>query len=135
MDVRYINAFMASTRNVFQTMLGMDVEFGKPVVKTEQTVTHDVSGIIGLSGDVVGAVIISFPRLAARRIASALAGIQLTEDHEDFADAIGEISNMIAGSAKKDLDGLNVSISTPSVVIGHGHQVRATKLTPRIVIP
>ena len=135
MDVKYINPFMTSIRNVFQTMLQMDVTFGKPHMKHDDKCTHDVTGIIGLSGDVVGAVIVSFPRLAATKIASAFAGTEMTVEHQDFADAIGELANMISGNAKKDLEGLNVMISTPSVVIGRDHQIRSTKVTPRLVIP
>jgi len=135
MDVKYINPFMTAVKNVFKTMLQMDVQFGKPHVKTEEGASHDVSGIIGLSGDVVGAVIVSFPRLAATRIASAFAGMDLSESDDDFADAIGELANMISGNAKKDFDGLRVFISTPSVVIGSNHLIRNTKVTPRLVIP
>lgn len=135
MDVRYINPFITSVKNVFKTMLQMDVQFGKPTVKSDETHTHDVSSIIGLSGDVVGAVIVSFPKLAATRIASAFAGVDLKEEDADFADAIGELANMISGNAKKDFDGLDVLISVPSVVIGTGHQIRATKVTPRLVLP
>lgn len=116
-------------------MLNLEVSFDKPNLKTDAKASHDVSGIIGLSGDAVGAVIMSFPKPAALRIAGALAGVTFREMDEDFADAIGEIANMVAGNAKKDLEGLNVSISVPSVIIGQNHQVKATKLLPRLAIP
>jgi chemotaxis protein CheX len=135
MDVKCINPFMGAIKNVFKTMLNLDVQFGKPQVKTQETMSHDVSGIIGLSGEVVGAVIVSFPKLSAVKIASTFAGINLSDADDDFADAIGELANMIAGNAKKDLEGLNIMISTPSVVIGSGHQVKSTKVFPRLIIP
>jgi len=135
MDVKYINPFMSSIRNVFSTMLRLDVAFSKPHVKKSEEAEHDVSGIIGLSGDVDGVVIVSFPKLAAVRIASTFAGTDLSEADEDFADAIGELANMISGNAKKDFDGLNVYLSPPSVVVGQGHQIKGTKITPRLVIP
>lgn len=135
MDVKCINAFMGSVKHVFRTMLKIDVEFGKPRVETKEDACQDVSGIIGLSGDVVGAAIVSFPKLSALRIASKFAGIALSDADEDFADAIGELANMIAGSAKKDIEGLRILISTPSVVIGMGHQVRNTRVVPKLIIP
>jgi chemotaxis protein CheX len=135
MDVKCINPFMGAIKNVFKTMLNLDVQFGKPQIKTQETVSHDVSGIIGLSGEVVGAVIVSFPKLSAVKIASTFAGIDLSDSDDDFADAIGELANMIAGNAKKDLDGLHVMISTPSVVIGSGHTVKNSKVVPRLIIP
>lgn len=135
MDVKYINPFITSVRNVFGTMLQLDVQFGKAQLRKEETHTHDVSAIIGLSGDVVGAVIVSFPKLAATRIASAFAGTDVTEADDDFADAVGELANMISGNAKKDFDGLQVFISTPSVVLGTGHLIKSTRVTPRLVLP
>ena len=124
MDVKYINPFMTAIRNVFNTMLNMDVEFDKPHVRTAVDTTHDVSGVIGLSGDVDGVVIVSFPRLAATRIASTFAGVDLSETDDDFADAIGELANMISGNAKKDFDGLQVFISPPSVVVGSSQELK-----------
>jgi len=135
MDVKYINPFIASVRNVFSTMLKMDVQFGRPYVKKDEEHSHDVSAIIGLAGDVIGAVILSFPRLSATRIASVFAGTELNASDDDFADAIGELANMITGNAKKDFDGLNVIISVPSVVLGAGHQIMNTRITPRLVLP
>jgi len=54
--------------------------------------------------------------------------------HDDFADAIGELANMIAGSAKKDL-GHTASISVPNVVIGGGHIIARLSEVPCLVIP
>jgi len=135
MDVRYINPFMKAIKNVFATMLNTEVSFGDPYIQTNQQPSNDVSGIIGLSGDAIGTVIISFPRSSALEIASAFAGVSFEEMDEDFADAIGEIANMVAGSAKKDFENINMSISIPSVIIGKGHKVKATKTMPRLVIP
>ena len=67
--------------------------------------------------------------------AERLIGIEIDENHADFADAIGELANMVAGAAKTDMEGLNLSISLPSVVIGENHMVSQSKTSPRIVIP
>ncbi len=50
-------------------------------------------------------------------------GMELDPEHEDFADAIGELVNMISGGAKAQLEGKEVNISCPSVVIGSSHKV------------
>ncbi len=135
MDVRFINPFIAAVKNVFVTMVKTEVTTNKPVLKMEELETADVSGVIGLSGDVTGAVVLSFPKTVACKLASAFAGIPLDTTSEDFADAIGELANMVAGNAKKDLAGLNVSISLPSVVIGSGHQVAQSRTSPQLIIP
>jgi len=122
MDARHINAFLEATKAVFDTMLSLPVEFEKPQLKSANH-THDVSGIIGLSGDVVGSVVVGFSRIPAAQIASALAGSRLEVGSADFADAIGELTNMIAGGAKAKFEGLAVSIGCPSVVIAPNHQI------------
>ncbi len=52
----------------------------------------------------------------------------------DFADAVGELANMIAGGAKRHLGNL-ASITVPSVVIGSGHVIARLTDVPCIVIP
>ncbi len=120
MDVKYINPFIESVRSVFATMVHLDVTLGKPHIARELP-THDVSGIIGLSGDVVGSIVISFPASVATVVMAKFAGSYLAVGSPDFADALGELANMIAGNAKSKFEGKSVSISTPSVVVGRGH--------------
>ncbi len=135
MDVRFINPFISSIRNVFATMVHTEVTIGKPTIRTAELRSADVSGVIGLSGDALGAVVLSFPAAVATKIASLFAGIEMDLRHEDFSDAVGELANMVAGNAKKDFTGMNVSISLPSVIIGAGHQVCQLKNSPQLVIP
>lgn len=135
MDVKFINPFVNSIMNVFETMLGTKVQIGKPMLKSEDMVTAEVSGIIGLSGDVQGSVVLSFPGNVACKVASQFSGEEMTVEHADFTDAIGELANMVAGNAKKDFVGYNASISLPSVIIGPGHKVSQSKASPFLVIP
>ncbi|MFQ5489213.1 MAG: chemotaxis protein CheX [Phycisphaerae bacterium] len=135
MDVRYINPFIAAIKNVFSTMVNTQVAVGKPMLRPDQIKSADVSGVIGLSGDVTGAVVLSFPLDVACKVASKFAGVELHSDHPDFTDAIGELANMIAGNAKKDFTGLSVSISLPSVICGHGHVVTQSVAAPQLMIP
>jgi chemotaxis protein CheX len=134
MDVTYINPFIESTQRVFQTMLHVPVEIGKPQI-SKTLPQHDVSGIIGMSGDVVGVVVLSFPRSVAKVIVGKFAGMELPVDGEDFADAVGELINMISGAAKSQFEGKSVSISCPSVILGSGHQVAKPSDTVGVSIP
>ena len=135
MQAQDINAFVKAIKNVCATMLQLHVTHGKPKLKTDPMVEHDVSGIIGMSGDVTGTVAISFPMETAERMVSILIGSNITSEHEDFADAIGELGNMIAGNAKKDFHGRNVSISIPNVVLGSAHAIFHSRDVPCITIP
>lgn len=116
-------------------MCRLPVTFGKPELKSGDEPSGDVSGIIGFSGDAAGSVILHFSFDVAAKIASQFAGVEMTETHPDFADAIGELANMIAGGAKSQFEGLRIDISLPSVVIGPKHNVSRSKDAPRIVVP
>jgi chemotaxis protein CheX len=135
MDVRYINPFVGAVCNVFETMCGVKVTVGKPFLKTDNARVADVSGVIGFSGDATGSVVLDFAFDAASKLATAFAGMEIDPKSPDFADAIGELANMVAGGAKAKFDGLNINISLPNVIVGRDHNVCASKTTPRIVIP
>jgi len=135
MDASYITAFITSVENVFTTMLQMQVSVEPPVLKDTSKPSHDVSAIIGLSGDVEGSVVLCFPTPTAEGCISLFIGEEVTSEHADFADAVGELCNMIAGGAKGQFQGKKVSISVPSVVIGSGHSVHQKKDLPVIEIP
>ena len=72
---------------------------GKPAIKHSPVASYDISGIIGMSGDVAGLVVISFPVATAEKVVSALTGTPMTASHADFSDAIGELVNMVSGGA------------------------------------
>lgn len=135
MDVRYIKPFLKSISNTFDTMCGVKVSFGKPGVRTQDCEQADVSAIIGFSGGAAGSVVLCFLSGPASKIATAFAGEEITPEHPDFADALGELANMVAGGAKVGLEGLNIDISLPTVVTGHTHTFPASKTAPRIFIP
>ncbi|MFO0973280.1 MAG: chemotaxis protein CheX [Phycisphaerae bacterium] len=135
MDVRYINPFVMAIRNVFSTMLKVEVAVDKPRVKKDEAPYSDVSAIIGYSGDAAGTVILSFDRTVAEKLASTFVGQPVQIDQVDCADALGELANMVAGNAKSLFDGLDVKISLPSVIVGQGHHVSQSNLTPTLIIP
>lgn len=135
MEAAFITPFIKSIQNVFSMMLQLDVTVGDPHLRTEKTGTFDVSAIIGLSGDVVGSVVMGFPVGTAERIVALFTGEEATVDHPDFTDAIGELINMISGNAKADFTSSEVSISCPSVVIGKDHQIGRLKEVHCVIVP
>lgn len=134
MDPTFIVPFIKSAKNVFETMFQMPLECGTPSIKTDAGASHDVSAIIGFTGEVDGAVVLSFPEAIARRIVTLFVGSEVTSK-EDLSDAVGELVNMVAGGAKAQFTSKKVSISCPSVVIGAGHVVHGKKEMTTVVIP
>lgn len=135
MDVRYINPFVKSICKTFEVMCRLKVTVGKPELKTNDDPRSDVSSVIGFSGDAAGCVVLQFSFATASKIASSFAGIEITPEHPDFADAVGELANMVAGGAKAQFEGLAISISLPNVIVGRNHNVSASRSSPRIVVP
>ena len=135
MDVRFINPFIEAITHLFKTMLKTDLMIGKPVVKDDDELRADVSAVIGFSGDAVGCMVLRFPVTTAVKVASTFAGVEMSKDHEDFPDALGELANIVAGGAKGKFEGMQIGISLPSVIIGKEHAVLQSKQRPRLVIP
>lgn len=135
MNSEMMAAFAKSMKDTASMMLDLSVTMGKPELRTQAQSTFDVSAIIGLSGDCVGSVALSLPLDTATALVSRFVGSPVCSDDPDFADGIGEITNMIAGSAKANFHGMNVSISCPSVIIGPGHRVFQQREVPIIEIP
>jgi chemotaxis protein CheX len=135
MDVRYINPFVEAVQNLFVTMLETEIFISKPFVQTDKSQAADVTAVIGLSGDVVGSIALCFPMKSAVSTAAKFAGVEMSRDHEDFADALGELANIIAGQAKAKLEGLSCTISLPNVMIGENPLISNSMFTPRLVLP
>lgn len=135
MDASHIKPFVASIQNVFSTMLQLQVTIKEPHLKTPQGPTSDVSGIIGMSGDVLGSVVLSFPTATAENVVALFCGQRLTSGTPDFADAIGELVNMVTGGAKAMFKDRRISISCPTVVLGPSHVLARQSDVPTVVIP
>jgi CheY-specific phosphatase CheX len=131
-DPKLIAPFITSVRSVFSTMVGVEIEIDRPRLKATPAAAYDVSAIMQLGGDLVGVVVLSFEEQTARALVEAFAGMPLED--EDFADAVGELGNMVAGAAKGALN-CNASLGIPSVILGHGHQVARLKDVPCIEVP
>lgn len=135
MEATYITAFITSIQNVFSTMLQLPVEVNEPRLKSDAEPTHDISGIIGMSGSVEGSVALSFPEDTAEALVTIFTGERLDVNTADFADAVGELINMISGGAKAGFGKKSVSISCPSVIVGKGHHVARQSDIPCVLIP
>jgi chemotaxis protein CheX len=135
MNVEHINPFLAATVAVFDTMLNCKLSRGDIYHKTGEQPQHEVSGVIGLSGMAQGTVVLGLSREAALGAAEAMLQERPTEIDGDVTDAVGELVNMIAGSAKAKLEHLELSVSLPTVITGKNHSVEfPTKVTP-VCIP
>jgi len=135
MKVEYVNPFISATVQTISTMLNIEAKNGKPQLTTKGLPSYDVAGIIGLTGDAIGSIALNFPEKVVLELVSKLLGTKLTAMDKDVSDAIGELANIVAGYAKKDLTNLKVSISLPNVVMGKEIDVESPSSVPTIYIP
>lgn len=135
MDVSYINPFIKSTIDTYKMMLNVSAEPQKPFLKSLPWPTYDITGTIGLSGKAQGIIAMAYSNIAAIRTVTALVGETVHKDDDSVIDGIGEIVNIVAGYAKKDLTQFSLEISLPSVALGDNLVVAAPSSTPTIIIP
>lgn len=135
MDVRFINPFIGAVKNVFSTMLETELLISRPTITTGAPKGTDVAAVIRFIGDGEGTVALCFPQRTAVNTASKFAGTLLGPDDPDFADALGELANMVAGQAKAQLEGLNASISLPRVLMGNDLRTLHPRGMPALMLP
>ncbi len=129
------NPFIAATCNTFATVVSCELQRGAPRLQAPSEELFDVSAVIGLSGTAIGSVALSVSKEVALQATSTMLMTQTTEINADVVDAIGELTNMIAGSAKAKLVDFNLSISLPTVVTGKGHVLSFPREVRPICIP
>ncbi len=135
MNVHYINPFISSTIETYKTMLNCIATPGKPILKQAPYTTYDITGNIGLSGSAHGSISLAFKEKAAVDTVSAMLGTTLSADKPEIIDGIGELVNIIAGYAKKDLTEYNLEISLPSVIIGRDVVVTVPSGVSAFIVP
>lgn len=137
MDVKLVNPFINATINVLETMAFVNVTAGKPYLKTDSTAVGDVSGIIGLTGVANGTISVTFEEKCILEVVSNMLGETMKELNYDITDAVGELTNMISGQARRELEemGKVFKAAIPTVVSGKKHSIRHYTNGPKIAIP
>ena len=120
---RYVKPFVNATLHTFKEFVGFELTAGNPYFSGRSAEFEpDISAVIGLSGDIRGAVVISMKKRFAIKVADTLVGTEHTEMDDDIVDAIGEIVNIIAGNMKQEAPGGDrIVISLPTVIKGSEH--------------
>jgi len=138
MDVTFINPFLEAAVNVLQTMAFTETQVGTPFFKGKTPLSQgDVTGIVGLTGNKHGSLAVSFSEAAILQVVSNMFGEACKEMNDDVRDAVGEITNMICGNARRILaeQGHPLQAAIPTVIDGKGHKICHPFPGPVLVIP
>jgi chemotaxis protein CheX len=116
--VEYINPFITAVIKTLETMVGCKVTRQSPTIKRESRTLYPISGTIGLSGTVIGTCVVTMSEELALKSASVMLMEEQKNLNDDVYDAVGELTNMIAGNAKAQLEEYHLSLSLPNVIRG-----------------
>lgn len=119
----YVNPVIRSTREVFEMMLGCTPTRTGLMLKGENSPRHEVSAVIGVTGKIVGTIIFRVSERVACEVLHRLVGQTATSVNREVCDAVGELTNMIAGAAKAQLAHLKLAIGLPNIVSGSDHEL------------
>lgn len=124
--------------STFTSMFGLKPTPDKHFIEQECHAKGDVSGIVGLTQDrVEGALIVSFPRETIFNILSKMYKKQFTEIDKSVKAGVGEMTNIIFGVVKTNLNksGHSFKMAIPNVIVGDQHTVAITNPGSTLVIP
>ncbi len=121
-----IESVKNSVSQVFSTMLGADLGEGEVVPAAGVDKGGGVVSLIGVAGSWAGSGSISCSAQMACKICSRMLMMEATSVDEDVLDAVAEMTNMIIGNVKTDLEARlgPLGLSIPTVVFGRNFQTK-----------
>ena len=120
MDASLVNPFIEGTLHILDTTAFVKVKPEDPFLKKNSKNQGDISGVIKIAGDLEGTAAISFSKKSILGIVSAMFGEEMTEINEEINDAVGEISNMVAGHVTTKLAEMDKKVSVKFNAIAQG---------------
>ncbi|MBF0145618.1 MAG: chemotaxis protein CheX [Magnetococcales bacterium] len=126
-----------SVKEVFIAFLGIDVVPGpymeRPAFQEYKPPETEVTGIVLFNGALEGGIHLSSPMHFAIKAAGAMlgvAGLDLEKQQEDMVwDALGEITNQVAGGVQTRISSSfeSISLTAPNIVIGPKFRINYSK--------
>jgi chemotaxis protein CheX len=135
---RIIESIGRSTSNVFATMLDVQISSGEVTLETGSLDSNDgLMSFIGVAGGGwtgTGSLTCS-PALACR-ICSRMLMSDTSSVDEEVLDALAELTNMIVGNVKTDMEEElgPLGLSIPTVVFGRNFKTKSAGGTEWIVV-
>ncbi len=120
MRVEYINPFYQATVDVFKVMLDLAPTRGTLRAVQELVPVSEANVGIGVTGDLRGSLLYSFPKEMALDMVRVMSGMEMTKLDAFVTSALSEVANIISGNALTYLsqNSLNCDISPPQVFVG-----------------
>jgi chemotaxis protein CheX len=123
-----VESLIRSAGDVFSTMLGAELSHGEVTVEGTASEANDgVVSFIGIAGSWAGTGSLTCSPAMACRICAAMLMTEAPAVNEDVLDAVAELTNMIVGNVKTDLEHElgPLGLSIPTVVFGRNFRTRS----------
>jgi chemotaxis protein CheX len=127
-----VESLIRSAGEVFSTMLASELSGGEVSIVgtpdgTDPDLNDGVVSFIGIAGSWAGTGSLTCSAAVACRVCAAMLMTEATAVNEDVLDAVAELTNMIIGSVKTDLEAElgPLGLSIPTVVFGRNFKTRS----------
>jgi chemotaxis protein CheX len=137
METALVAAFAQAAKRTFKDMFGIEAaESGARELVGSEDHGWDITGLVGLAGQAQGVIAI---RLTQSLVSSLLAGSGVAASGADEGrqlegGLVGEMTNIIAGSAISSIRELDMEIAPPVIVRGLNHKIGWPNIAPVVAI-
>jgi chemotaxis protein CheX len=117
MKMELIQPFINAADAVIADMLKCTTRIGDVAMDEDSYRRKGAAASIAISGDIEGRVIFDMEGPVAAKVASVLAGMEVSETDQIVRETVCELANMIIGSAVTSLndEGFRFKIHTPEI--------------------
>ncbi|MGH9372045.1 MAG: chemotaxis protein CheX [Vicinamibacterales bacterium] len=133
-----LDELVLATCDVFRTMVFTEVYPATPIQGEALRGGTNVVGTIAFTGGTSGLVVFYSTIDAARHITGVMLGMDPSAVRDELPDAIGELTNMIAGSFRTRVAHARRetwAISVPTVTVGSDFSTRFVRNVRRTLCP
>lgn len=131
-----LSSLVASTEEVFETMVFRSLRSQTPIQGEALRPQSNVVGTVAFAGGRSGVVALYSTTATAKVITGAMLGIDPSEVNGEMPDAIGEVTNMIAGTFRRLASGETPwAISVPTVTVGSDFYTKYVSDVQRALCP
>ncbi|MDD2430604.1 MAG: chemotaxis protein CheX [Firmicutes bacterium] len=136
MKTEFVTPFMVAATEVLKAEVQAQISRGKLNVRKVAATAQEVTIMVGVTGDVMGAVFYGMPNKTACQIASAMLGQRLPIFDKMVESGIAELGNVITGRASMGLEqaGYRCRLTPPTIISGQGVIISTLEIN-QLVIP
>ena len=129
-----VDVLVGATTDVFETMIFRQLQQRETTWGHAVRPKSQIVGTVGFAGSSTGLVAFHLSVAAAREITSAMLGIEI--DEAGLPDAVGEVTNMIAGAFRTRMAVFQApwAISVPTVTVGSDFYIKPISTGERVMV-